>query len=176
MTETVEILVGVIGRAHGIRGEVAVEPRTDEPARRFAAGARLRAEETGRIFVVESSRDHSGRLLVNFDGLTDRTQAESVRGIRLLTDVPADEAPEGAGEFYDRQLVGLLAYTTDGVEIGPVTTVLHMPGQDVLELKTTHGVRLVPFVEALVPEVDLGAGRLTVATVEGLLEDEGDPA
>ena len=73
MTETIEVMVGVIGRAHGIRGEVAVEPRTDEPERRFAPGQRLRAEGSGRVFTVGAARDHSGRLLVHFEELTDRT-------------------------------------------------------------------------------------------------------
>jgi 16S rRNA processing protein RimM len=172
MTETVEIVVGVIGRAHGVRGEVAVVPRTDEPERRFAPGQRLRAEGSGRVFTVGTARDHSGRLLVHFEELTDRTQAEAVRGTRLATDVPAAEVPSEDGEFYDRQLVGLLARLANGAEIGPVISVLHLPVQDVLEIQTPTGVRLVPFVEALVPEVDLGAGSLTIAEVEGLLSDQ----
>ena len=172
MTETIEIVVGVIGRAHGVRGEVAVVPRTDEPERRFAPGQRLRAEGSGRVFTVGAARDHSGRLLVHFEELTDRTQAEAVRGTRLATDVPAAEVPSEDGEFYDRQLVGLLARLATGDEIGRVISVLHLPAQDVLEIRTPTGVRLVPFVEALVPEVDLGAGTLTIAEVEGLLSDQ----
>lgn len=172
MTETIEVLVGVIGRAHGIRGEVAVEPRTDEPERRFAPGQRLRAEGSGRVFTVDAARDHSGRLLVHFEELTDRTEAEAVRGTRLLTDVPSTEAPTEDGEFYDRQLVGLLARLTSGEEVGRVISILHLPAQDVLEIETPTGVRLVPFVEALVPEVDLAAGWLTVADVEGLLSEQ----
>jgi len=162
----------VIGRAHGVRGEVAVVPRTDEPERRFAPGQRLRAEGSGRIFTVGAARDHSGRLLVHFEELTDRTQAEAVRGTRLATDVPAAELPSEDGEFYDRQLVGLLARLANGDEIGRVISVLHLPAQDVLEIRTPTGVRLVPFVEALVPEVDLGTGTLTIAEVEGLLTDQ----
>ena len=172
MTETIEVVVGVIGRAHGVRGEVAVAPRTDEPERRFAPGQRLRAEGSGRIFTVGASRDHSGRLLVHFEELTDRTEAEAVRGTRLLSDVPSTQAPTEEGEYYDRQLVGLLARLPNGDEVGPVISVLHLPSQDVLEIRTPLGVRLVPFVEALVPEVDLAAGSLTVAEVEGLLSDE----
>ena len=172
MTETIEVVVGVIGRAHGVRGEVAVVPRTDEPERRFAPGQRLRAEGSGRVFTVGAARDHSGRLLVHFEELTDRTQAEAVRGTRLATDVSAAELPSEDGEFYDRQLVGLLARLANGDEIGRVISVLHLPAQDVLEIQTPTGVRLVPFVEALVPEVDLGAGSLTIAEVEGLLSEQ----
>jgi len=174
MTETIEVMVGVIGRAHGIRGEVAVEPRTDEPERRFAPGQRLRAEGSGRVFTVGAARDHSGRLLVHFEELTDRTAAEAVRGTRLLTDVPSAEAPTDDNESYDRQLVGLLARLANGDEVGRVISVLHLPFQDVLEIQTATGVRLVPFVEALVPEVDLPAGSVTIADVEGLLSDQDD--
>ncbi len=164
----------MIGRAHGIRGEVAVEPRTDEPYRRFAPGQVLRAETGGRTFTVSSARDHSGRLLVCFDELADRTAVEAVRGTVLLLDVAADERPEEPEEYYDRQLVGLTALTGAGVTIGPVTAVVHMPGQDLLELRTEHGVRLVPFVEALVPVVDLAAGTLVVDAPDGLLDADVD--
>ncbi len=153
---------------------MAVEPRTDEPGRRFADGQVLRAESGGRTFTVTSSRDHSGRLLVCFAELADRTAVEAVRGTVLLVDVPADEMPEEPEEYYDRQLVGLTALTTDGATIGAVTAVVHMPGQDLLELRTEHGVRLVPFVEALVPEVDLTAGTVVVDAPEGLLDPDAD--
>jgi 16S rRNA processing protein RimM len=173
---TVEVVVGVIGRPHGVRGEVAVEPRTDEPDRRFAAGQRLRSEGSPRTFTVASTRWHSGRLLVCFAGLDDRTAAESVRGVRLVVDVDPDERPEEPGEYYDRQLVGLAVRTAEGVPVGEVLAVLHLPAQDVLEIRTADGPRLVPFVADLVPEVDLEGQVLTVADRAGLLaeiDDEG---
>jgi 16S rRNA processing protein RimM len=171
----VEVVVGVVGRPHGVRGEVAVEPRTDEPDRRFAAGQELRSEDSPRTFTVTSMRWHSGRMLVRFAGLDDRTAAETVRGTRLVTDVDPDERPEEPGEFYDRQLVGLAVQTPDGAWVGEVADVLHLPAQDVLEIRTAAGLRLVPFVADLVPEVDLEQGILTVADREGLLTetDEG---
>jgi len=170
--DLVEVVVGVVGRAHGIRGDVAVELRTDEPERRFADGARLRVEGTPRVLTVASSRWHSGRLLVRFDGLDDRTAAEGTRGLVLVTDVPPDELPEDEGEYYDRQLVGLEVVTTSGAPVGRVLDVIHPGPQDLLEVSTAAGPRLVPFVEALVPEVDLAAGRLVVAEVPGLLTDD----
>lgn len=169
--ELVEVVVGVVGRAHGVRGDVAVDLRTDEPERRFAAGARLRVEDAARVLTVASSRWHSGRLLVRFEELADRTAAEQARGLVLVTDVEPDEPPEDEGEYYDRQLVGLDVVTTDGTAAGRVVAVLHPAGQDLLEIETPGGSRLVPFVEALVPEVDLAAGRLVVAEVPGLLTD-----
>jgi 16S rRNA processing protein RimM len=168
----VEIVVGAIGRAHGVRGEVAVELRTDEPERRFAPGQVLGEEGGSRIFTVRSVRHHSGRLLVKFAEVVDRTAAEAARGTLLIASVEPDERPAEPGTFYDRQLIGLTATTPDGAEVGVVGSVLHLPAQDVLEIETATGARLVPFVAALVPEVDLGAGRLTVVDVTGLLDDQ----
>lgn len=172
---TVEVVVGVVGRPHGVRGEVAVAPRTDEPDRRFAPGQQLRSEDSPHTLTVASMRWHSGRLLVHFAGLDDRTAAEAVRGLRLVVDVDPDERPEEPGEFYDRQLVGLAVLTDDGVRVGEVVDVLHLPAQDVLEVRTAAGLRLVPFVADLVPEVDVEHGLVTVADRKGLLaeSDEG---
>lgn len=167
-------VVGVIGRAHGVRGEVAVELRTDEPERRFATGKVLLEEGGTRQFTVRSARNHSGRLLVRFAELVDRAGAEAVRGMLLTAAVEPDEQPEAPGEFYDRHLIGMRATTPEGAEVGTVRSVLHLPAQDILEIETAAGPRLVPFVEALVPEVDLEAGRLTVVTVTGLLDDRED--
>lgn len=172
MADLVEVVVGAIGRAHGLRGEVAIELRTDEPDRRFAPEQVLRAEEGTRLFTVASARQHSGRLLVCFAELADRTAAEAVRGTRLVVQVPADELPEDEGEFYDRQLVGLRVLEAGGADVGVVSAVLHLPAQDTLEVQTADGSRLVPFVAALVPEVDLAAGHLRLADVPGLLSDE----
>ena len=171
---SVEIVVGVIGRPHGVRGEVAVEPRTDEPDRRFAPGQELRSENSPRTWQVTSMRWHSGRMLVHFTGLDDRTAAEAVRGVRLVTDVDPHERPDEPGEFYDRQLVGLAVQTLDRVRVGDVVAVLHLPAQDVLEVRTGAGVRLVPFVADLVPEVDLEQGVLTVADPGGLLAESNE--
>jgi 16S rRNA processing protein RimM len=167
-------VVGVIERPHGVSGEVAVELRTDEPERRFAPGQVLREEGGTRRFTVRSVRDHSGRLLVRFAELVDRAGAEAVRGTLLVAAVEPDERPTEPGEFYDRQLIGLRATTPDGADVGRVVLVLHLPEQDLLEIETAAGLRLVPFVGALVPDVDLEAGRLTVADVAGLLDDRDD--
>jgi 16S rRNA processing protein RimM len=168
------VIVGVIGRAHGVRGEVAVELRTDEPERRFAPGQVLGEEGGSRVFTVRSVRDHSGRLLVKFAELDGRAAAEAVRGTLLITTVERDEQPAEPETFYDRQLIGLKATSPGGVDVGIVGSVLHLPAQDLLEIETATGTRLVPFVSALVPEVDLEAGRLTVADIAGLLDDRDD--
>jgi 16S rRNA processing protein RimM len=168
---SVEIVVGVIGRAHGVRGEVAVGLRTDEPERRFAPGQVLGEEGGSRSFTVRSVRDHSGRLLVKFAEVVDRAAAEAARGTLLIATVEPNERPAEPGTFYDRQLIGLTATTPEGADVGVVGSVLHLPAQDLLEIETATGARLVPFVAALVPEVDLDEGRLTVVDVAGLLDD-----
>jgi 16S rRNA processing protein RimM len=169
-----DTLVGVIGRPHGVRGEVAVELRTDEPERRFTPGQVLREEGGTRLFTVRSVRNHSGRLLVRFAELVDRAGAEAARGTLLIVAVEPNERPTEPGEFYDRQLIGLRVATPNGTDVGTVGSVLHLPAQDVLEIQTAAGARLVPFVAALVPDVDLEAGRLTVVDVAGLLDDRDD--
>lgn len=161
-----------MGRAHGLRGEVVIELRTDEPERRLAPGQALRAEDDARTFTVTTTRYHSGRLLLTFAELADRTAVEAARGTRLVLDVAVDQLPEDEGEFYDRQLVGLRVLDAAGIDVGVITAVFHLPAQDTLELLTEHGTRLVPFVAALVPEVDLGQGHVRLAHVAGLLTDQ----
>jgi 16S rRNA processing protein RimM len=165
------VIVGVIGRPHGVRGEVAVELRTDEPERRFAPGQVLGEEGGSRRFTVSSVRDQSSRLLVKFAELDDLAAADAVRGTVLISTVEPDERPVEPDAFYDRQLIGLRVTTPAGGEVGAVRSVLHLPAQDVLEVETATGSRLVPFVAALVPEVDLEAGCLTVVDIAGLLDD-----
>ncbi|GAB3763238.1 ribosome maturation factor RimM [Microlunatus parietis] len=166
---SVEVLVGVVGRAHGIRGDVAVEPRTDEPEVRFAAGRAVRIEGSPRWLTVVSARDHSGRLLVRFHEVEDRNAAEALRGVRLVVDVDPAERPDRPEEYYDRQLIGLRVLDAAGTEVGRVSGVAHLPAQDLLEIDTGDGQALVPFVTELVPDVDLDQGQLRLADVPGLL-------
>jgi len=170
----IEVVVGAIGRAHGIRGEVVIDVRTDEPERRFAAGSILRVEDTTRTFRVVSSRLHSGRWLLGFAEIADRTGAEQARGIRLVTDVDPTERPADPDEYFDRQLVGLTVLGADGATVGRVTGVLHHPEQDLLEVQGDQARHLIPFVSAIVPEVDLAAGSLRLADVPGLLGEDSD--
>lgn len=167
----VDLVVGRVGRAHGLTGEVAVEVRTDQPELRFVPGARLRAGDE-RVLTVESVRWHQQRLLIGFEGYEDRSAAEGLSGLLLQVDVPEDERPEDPDEFYDHQLVGLAAVTVDGTAIGEVHEVLHLPMQDVLAVRSEEGREvLVPFVAEIVPEIDLEAGRVLVDPPAGLLSD-----
>jgi 16S rRNA processing protein RimM len=169
VSDTVELLVGKIGRAHGIRGDLTIDVRTDEPERRFSIGTIF--ETRHGPLTVQSTHWHGTRLLVRFSEVPDRTVAESLRGTELRIEVPADERPDDPEEFYDHQLVGLAAYTTTGESVGEVAEVIHAGGQDLLEIRTPDGEVLVPFVQALVPTVDLEQGRLEIADRPGLLRE-----
>jgi len=199
-----EAVVGRVGRPHGVRGEVSVEVRTDEPALRFAVGAVLRPTRgQRRSLTVRTVRPHGDRLLVTFADITDRTAAESLRGAELVVDVEPDTRPDDAEEFYDRQLIGLRVRRSGGPaadpsraagtgtesaastdEIGTVVEVRHLPAQDLLEIRldadpdTGAGAAepvLVPFVRDLVPVVDLDGGWLLVRAVPGLLDPDAEP-
>jgi 16S rRNA processing protein RimM len=173
------VTVGRIGRPHGIRGEVTVEVRTDSPDLRFAPGSVL-ATEPARVgpLTVAAARWHSGRLLLSVEGVHDRTGAEALRGVVLSSEVPDDEIPEDPEEFYDHQLRGLAASTVDGVDLGTVDDVIHLPGQDLLSVLREGGREvLVPFVAEFVPEIDVEGGRIVLDLPDGLLDlDLPDPS
>jgi 16S rRNA processing protein RimM len=161
------VVVGRIGRAHGLRGEVFVEPRTDEPERRFAAGQVL-GTGAGSLTVADS-RTHSGRLVVRFEEIADRTAAEASRGTELTCPVDPDEMPDDPEEFYDHQLAGLRVETPGGEAVGELDRVLHGAAQDLLVIRTPEREVLFPFVSALVPEVDVAGGRIVIDDKPGLL-------
>ena len=224
-----QLVVGRITRPHGVHGEVSVEVRTDEPDRRFAAGRVLPTDPAAAgPLTVDSLRWHSGRLLIQFAGVTDRNQAEELRGTWLTLD-SAEAGPSGdPDEFHDTELIGLAVVTTSGQPVGRVTDVRHF-GQDLLVIEpgpagsspgsqpgsaqpgpgqpspgqpspaqaapprpgpaqagrgpggpalaaggpargAADSELLVPFVAAIVPEVDVAAGRLVIDPPPGLLE------
>src|SRR3984957_7468771 len=220
-----QLVVGRITRPHGVHGEVSVEVRTDEPDRRFAVGRVLPTDPAAAgPLTVDSLRWHSGRLLIQFAGVTDRNQAEELRGTWLTLD-SAEAGPSGdPDEFHDAELIGLAVVTTTGQPVGRVTDVRHF-GQDLLVIEpqptdavksqpagpvesgpaptgpaptgpaptgpagrgpalaargpargASHSELLVPFVAAIVPEVDVAAGRLVIDPPPGLLElSTGEP-
>jgi 16S rRNA processing protein RimM len=161
-------MVGRIGRAHGIRGEVVIGVHTDEPDERFAPGSVF---DTDRgPLTVQTRRWHSSQLLVRFEGVADRNAAEELRGIWLGIDGDTLPPLDDPDEFRDQDLEGLDVLTTDGRSIGKVNAIQHL-GQDVLEVQTPDGRSLlVPFVKAIVPEVDLTTRRILIDPPPGLLD------
>jgi 16S rRNA processing protein RimM len=166
-----QLVVGRVGRAHGIRGDVLVEVRTDEPEERFAVGSVLATDPTDAgPLTVADLRWHSGKLVLRFAGVADRTAAEQLRNLRLVVD--SDDLPptDDPDEFHDHELVGLTVFTTGDVKLGPVVDVLHTPAGDVLAFKYGGREALVPFIREMVPTVDVPGGRIVVDPPEGLLD------
>jgi len=185
-----QIAVGQILRAHGIRGEVIVVVRTDEPGVRFAPGSVLPTEPPERgPLTVAASRWHSGRLIVAFEGVRDRTAAEGLRGTLLVLDSAQIPPAPDPDEFYDHELIGLGVVTASGDPVGVVTDVLHH-GQDLLVIRRdgapgpsvgqvpvsprgpAAAEALVPFVAAIVTDVDVAAGRMVIDPPPGLLNPD----
>ncbi len=186
------VVVGRIGRPHGIRGDVTIDVRTDVPERRFAPGTHLRGELSTAVptaahpgtptavpLVVAESRWHAGRLLVRFEGVAGRNAAEALRG-RVLT-IPAGQVGQAAddgdedadGLWWDRDLVGLRVVTVDDVDMGTVVDVVHTPAGELLVVEHAGGGEvLVPFVREIVPTVEVPAGRIVVDPPPGLFDLE----
>lgn len=164
------VVVGRIGKPHGLKGEVTVEPRTDEVEDRFAPGELLFRSE-GADLVVESSRWHSGHLLVKFNGIDDRNQSEALRGSLVEIDRSSEDSPQDSEEFYDTELQGCTVYLSDGTEMGTVKEVIHLPSQDTLVLDVLGSEVMVPFIKEFVPEVDQSRKRIVISPPPGLLPD-----
>ena len=167
------LVVGRIGKPQGIKGEVTVQVRTDDPDTRFADGAVLLTEPPERgPLTVAGTRWQNGRLIVAFDGVADRNGAEQLRETLLQVDARTIPPPEDEDEFHDHVLRGMAAVLVTGEPLGEVVDVLHLPHGDVLVVRRddTGGELLVPFVKAMVPTVDVAARRLEVDPPEGLLD------
>ncbi|GGL40906.1 ribosome maturation factor RimM [Phycicoccus endophyticus] len=174
------VLVARIGKPHGLRGEATVRLHTDDPERRLEVGAVLSTQAdpgsgVPRELTVRSTRVHRGIWLVAFEEVPDRTGAEGLRGTRLLAD--ADPPSDGADDedtFTEDQLRGLAVLDGEGRHLGEVTGLELGAAQDRLVVRLEDGrVGRVPFVTALVPEVDLAAGRVVLLAPGGLFDLEG---
>lgn len=171
-----QLQIGRIIKPHGVRGELVVEATTDQPEERFAVGEVLTGKQAGktRELTVAKVRPHQGRLLVTFEEIPDRTQAETLRGLRFFAD-PIEDPDDDS--FYDHQLEGLRVLK-DEQDIGEVTGVLHGPAGTTLEvtinedsaLPTAGRTVLIPFRHAIVPVVDLDNDALEITPPDGLLE------
>lgn len=171
-----QLTVARIGRAHGMRGEVALDLRSDAPEERFAVGAVVRTvPASAGPLTVERTRNLTGRWFVLFEGVLDRTAAEALRGVELVIDSDdVDTADEDA--WYPHQLAGLRVEHVDGRTLGEVLDIEHLPAHDMLVIREPSGARtLVPFVHAIVPVVDVAGGRVVLDPPGGLLVDDGEP-
>ena len=173
------LTVARIGRAHGLRGEVALDVRTDAPDERLAPGTVLATDPpTVGPLTVARTRVQQGRLFATFDEVADRTGAEALRGVALVVETGTAGGAEGPGAvsdedddaWYPHELVGLRAEGLDGRVLGQIVGLEHAPAHDLLVLREPDGVRtLVPFVTAIVPVVDVAGGRVVLDPPGGLL-------
>ena len=171
-----QLRVGRLVKAHGLKGALKLELYTDDPAGRFAPGA------TFTLQVPESSSWHGKQLTVRefrwmnshpvafFDGVDDRDAAESLVKAILWIDADAAAQPAEDDAWYDHQLVGL-DVVRDGSVVGSIVRVDHLPAQDLLIIKRGDDEVMIPFVAAIVPEVDIAGGRVIVTPPPGLFED-----
>ncbi|GAB05705.1 ribosome maturation factor RimM [Gordonia amarae] len=169
-----DLVIGRVVKAHGIRGEVVVDVRTDDPDTRFACGAILRGQAPRgggeRRFTVTAARNHSGRLLLSLKEVGDRTAADALRGTLFVIDAADVDSGDDPDEFYDHELEGLPVTTVDGDPVGVVSSVLHLPANDILAVTAEDGRELlVPFVRDIVPEVTRDGG-VVIDPPDGLFD------
>jgi 16S rRNA processing protein RimM len=165
-----QLVVARIGRAHGIRGEVTIELRTDNPAERFEVGRIFKTEpERFAPLKIASIRNHNGTLLLSFEGREDRNAIEELRNVLLIADVDIPIPSPEDDEFHATLLIGCRVFTEDGLELGEVVDILQLPTQDTLVVKRDGKEILVPFVKKHVPDVDVKEKRIVVREMEGLI-------
>jgi len=174
-----QLRVGRLTKAHGLKGALKLELYTDDPERRFVPGAVFSLQVPtgskwhGKSLELTELRWYNGHPVGFFVGVADRSEAETLAKAILWVDQDGTELPQEDDAWYDHQLVGLRALR-DGVDVGLVARVDHLPAQDLLAIKTGAGEVLVPFVKAIVPEVDVKAGTVTLTPPTGLFEELPD--
>ena len=176
---TTQLRVARLTKAHGLKGALKLELYTDDPARRFTPGATFDLQVPtsspwhGKTLELAELRWYNGHPVGFFVGVSDRSAAEGLVKAILWVDQDETETPDEPDAWYDHQLVGLRALR-DGVEVGRVARVDHLPAQDLLAIATADGEVLVPFVAAIVPNVDVTAGTVTLTPPPGLFEELPD--
>ena len=164
------LVVGRIGRAHGVLGEATIEVRTDVPDERFYIGAKLITDpESAGPLTITAARDHNGILLLKFAEANNRNEIEKLRDTLLKAEVDMSQENLHEDEFHVQQLIGLKVETDEGLHVGILTDVLNLPGQDLLAVETDKGEILIPFVYEIVPDIDLESGIVTIVPPPGLL-------
>ena len=161
-----QLTAAIVGPAHGLRGEVILDVRSDDPEV-LAPGASLEIAGSGAALTVRSVRVHKDRVLASFEECASREDAEALRGARLLV-----EEHEEEDAWYPHQLKGLAARTPAGEDLGTVTGLTPGAAQDLLLVKTPAGTVMVPFVTQLVPTVDVEGGVVIIDAPPGLFDDQ----
>ena len=165
------LIVGRIGRVHGVRGEVTVEVRTDSPEERFQVGTQIATDPAkfGPLTII-GQRWHNGILLLTFDGVSDRGAAEKIKNVLLMAEV--DIAESDADEFHVQLLIGSSIELIDGTVLGTIDDVLTTKGQNLLSFMRGGKQVLIPFVKAIVPTVDIASRKVVITPPEGLIDED----
>ena len=179
ITSTTKLRVGRLLKAHGLKGAIKLELYTDSPNERFKPGTLLELqvpEESpwhGKTVTVSELRWYNTMPVLFLEGVTDRTQAESLIRAILLVEADLSATPEEPEARYDQQLVGLKV-ERDGQVIGEISRVDHLPAQDLLAINSGDKEVLLPFVKAFVPEVDVEESKIVITPPGGLFEELAD--
>jgi len=168
-----DLVVGRLGRPHGIHGEISVEVRTDEPEIRFAKGSKLSVKESNNQLTVLSSRWHQEKMLVKFEEITDRDLANEIKGKTLTIKIDPNSIETKKDQYYEFQLAGLKVIDKNDKTLGQIKEVITNLAQDLLVVETVDKREvLVPFVKQIVTNVDLDKKQVIMDPPTGLFDEE----
>ncbi|MEI8184402.1 MAG: ribosome maturation factor RimM [Actinomycetes bacterium] len=162
-----QLVVGRIGRAHGVLGEATIEVRTDDPDLRFIVGNKLTLDN-GKQLSIKSSRWHNQVLLLAFDGINDRNQIEELRDQLISAEVDTNNMAEG--EYHFQQLIGSEVFLKSGGLVGVVDEIVKLPGQDLLSVNKDGKEVLIPMVKQIIVSIDIKTKKIVVDPPEGLFD------
>jgi 16S rRNA processing protein RimM len=162
-----QLVVGRIGRAHGVLGEATIDVQTDDPDLRFKVGSKLTLD-SGQELTIKSSRWHNQILLLGFEGVNDRNQIEALRDQLISSEV--DLSALAPGEYHYQQLIGCQVYLQNNELVGQVSEVVKLPGQDLLSVDKNGSQVLIPMVKQIIISIDVLEKKIVVNPPEGLLD------
>ena len=162
-----QLVVGRIGRAHGVLGEATIEVRTDDADLRFAIGNKLTLD-SGKQLSIKSSRWHNQVLLLAFEGINDRNQIEELRDQLISAEVDTNNMAEG--EYHFQQLIGSQVFLKSGDLVGVVDEIVKLPGQDLLSVNKDGKEVLIPMVKQIIVSIDIKTKKIVVDPPEGLFD------
>ena len=162
-----QLVVGRIGRAHGVLGEATIEVRTDVPEQRFIVGGKL-TTNSGQELTIKSARWHNQILLLSFEGINNRDQIESLKDELISSEV--DFSNLAPGEYHYQQLLGAKVFLQTGELVGNVTEIVALPGQDLLAVDHLGREVLIPMVKAIITNIDIANKKIEINPPEGLLD------
>ena len=162
-----QLVVGRIGRAHGVLGEATIQVQTDDPDVRFKVGNKLNLD-SGKELTIRSARWHNHILLLAFDGVVDRNQIEELRDQMISAEV--DITSLAPGEYHYQQLLGCQVFLQSNALIGEVDEIVKLPGQDLLSVDRNGKKVLIPMVKKIIISIDVLTKKIVVDPPEGLLD------